>query len=302
MNMYNYILIISLICLSQLFGATAKPTADAASYARLKQSLIKSLDLSPFFAASWLRIGFHDAVTYNPADGTGGPDGSMRFSQEYNGNPKNRALIPAILALNTLKETQFPTISYADVFSLASAVAVEKSNPNIKITWRPGRVDCPDFNSCGGAGVASRLPNPELSTMKELMQDAGARLGFNDMEWALLIVGGHSIGGAPTELRVFQPPQDSAKLSGPKWINNTITLNFKPATPRRSTIFKTMYTADPVPPNLIRFTSDMALIRDENIKKTLITYNDAKFETEFGNLMTRLLEVGVKSEDLGEPL
>lgn len=85
----------------------------------------------PFTASlsSQVRLGWHDAGTYDAQQGLaawpkcGGANGSMRFKPEQ-GHSANAGLANAVLLLEDIKQ-QFPKVSHADLYQMASAVAIE---------------------------------------------------------------------------------------------------------------------------------------------------------------------------------
>ena len=86
-----------------------------------------------------LRLAWHASGTYDKETGTGGSNGAtMRFSPESN-HGANAGLEHARKFLEPFK-TQFPWISYADLWSLAGVVAVQELGGPV-IPWRPGRAD-----------------------------------------------------------------------------------------------------------------------------------------------------------------
>lgn len=86
-----------------------------------------------------VRLAWHASGTYDKNTGTGGSNGAtMRFAPENNWGA-NAGLAIARDILEPVKK-QFPWISYADLWTLAGAVAVEEmGGPHI--AWRPGRND-----------------------------------------------------------------------------------------------------------------------------------------------------------------
>ncbi len=77
----------------------------------------------------------------------------MRFAPECKWGA-NAGLDVARQILEPIKQ-RFPAISYADLWTLASVVAIEHMG-GPKITWRPGRSDAPDGKNIVEDG---RLPD-----------------------------------------------------------------------------------------------------------------------------------------------
>ena len=74
-----------------------------------------------------IRLGWHDAGTYDKSVSQwpdhGGANGSLRFKPEQD-HAANAGLVNALALLEPVKE-KFPNVSYADLFQLASALAIE---------------------------------------------------------------------------------------------------------------------------------------------------------------------------------
>jgi len=77
-----------------------------------------------------IRLGWHDSGTYcadkGEFPGAGGAIASIRFKPEID-HAANAGLASALALLAPIKE-KFPEVSYADLFQLASATAVEVSH------------------------------------------------------------------------------------------------------------------------------------------------------------------------------
>uniref|UniRef100_A0A0A9FHX4 APX3 n=1 Tax=Arundo donax TaxID=35708 RepID=A0A0A9FHX4_ARUDO len=78
----------------------------------------------------------HDAGTYDAKTKTGGPNGSIRFPEEYS-HAANAGLKIAIDLLEPIKQ-KHPKITYADLYQLAGVVAVEVTG-GPSIDFVPGR-------------------------------------------------------------------------------------------------------------------------------------------------------------------
>ena len=73
----------------------------------------------------FIRLAFHASATFDVDSGTGGCNGAyLRYGPE-SAISNNKGLPDARAVLEPIK-TQFPWISYADLYSLAGAVAVEQ--------------------------------------------------------------------------------------------------------------------------------------------------------------------------------
>lgn len=121
-----------------------------------------------------LRLGWHASGTFDKETGTGGSNGAtMRFAPEGD-HGANAGLKAARDFLEPVKE-QFPWITYSDLWTLATACAIqEMGGPNIP--WRPGRADR-DLSFCTPDG---RLPDGARG--QQHLRDIFYRMGFNDQE------------------------------------------------------------------------------------------------------------------------
>lgn len=73
--------------------------------------------------ASVARAAWHDAGTYNAADGTGGANGTIRFDPEMSAAP-NAGLSLAYKLLSKIEKAH-PEVSWADLAQMCSATAIE---------------------------------------------------------------------------------------------------------------------------------------------------------------------------------
>ena len=107
---------------------------------------------------TFVRLAWHCAGTYNKADGSGGSNGArMRFKPEA-GWGANAGLDSARSALEPIKE-RFPGISYADLYTLSGAVAIEEAG-GPTIPFRLGRNDFSDGSTSPPDG---RLPDAGMN-------------------------------------------------------------------------------------------------------------------------------------------
>lgn len=129
--------------------------SDAAQLISAKED-IKVLLRTKFCHPILVRLGWHDAGTYNKNIEEwplrGGANGSLRFEAELK-HAANAGLLNALKLIQPLKD-KYPNISYADLFQLASATAIEEAGgPDIPMKY--GRVDVVAPEQCPEEG---RLP------------------------------------------------------------------------------------------------------------------------------------------------
>ena len=109
----------------------------------------------------------------------------MRFDPEAS-HGANAGLNVARNVLESIKK-RHPGISYGDLWTLASVVAIEEMG-GPKISWRPGRTDKPDGSHCTPDG---RLPDAAQGAQH--LRDIFHRMGFNDQE-IVVLSGAHTKG------------------------------------------------------------------------------------------------------------
>mmetsp|Transcript_66813 Transcript_66813/g.184248 ORF Transcript_66813/g.184248 Transcript_66813/m.184248 type:complete len:221 (+) Transcript_66813:84-746(+) len=108
---------------------------------------------------TYVRLAWHCAGTFSKVDGTGGSNGCrMRFGPEA-GWGANAGLSTARISLEAV-HTKFPAMSYADLYTFAGKVAVEKMG-GPTIPWSAGRSDLPDGTTSPPDG---RLPNADMGS------------------------------------------------------------------------------------------------------------------------------------------
>ncbi|KAK0212136.1 heme peroxidase [Desarmillaria ectypa] len=132
-------------------------------------------------AAEWVRTAFHDMITHNAADGTGGMDASIMFEMDRPEN-KGAAFNGTMNWMGGFYNIQ---TSMADLFALAVYAAVRTCG-GPRLTMRGGRIDA---TGAGASGVPE--PTDDLDTIVTQFATAG----FNTMEMIQMVACGHTLGG-----------------------------------------------------------------------------------------------------------
>ncbi|XP_020083738.1 probable L-ascorbate peroxidase 3 isoform X1 [Ananas comosus] len=180
------------------------------------RALISSKSCAPIM----LRLAWHDAGSYDAKTKTGGPNGSIRFEEEYS-HSANAGLKIAIDLLEPVK-AKHPKITYADLYQvitlysanlghfgsftafsyysplrycrqLAGVVAVEVTG-GPTIDFVPGRKDssrCPE---------EGRLPDAKQGASH--LREVFYRMGLSDKD-IVALSGGHTLGRAHPERSGF---------------------------------------------------------------------------------------------------
>ncbi|KAH0451571.1 hypothetical protein IEQ34_018870 [Dendrobium chrysotoxum] len=172
----------------------AQPVVDAEYLKEIERARrdLRALISSKNCAPIMLRLAWHDAGTYDKATKTGGPNGSIRFEEEYS-HGSNAGLKIAIDLLEPIK-AKHPKITYADLYQLAGVVAVEVTG-GPTIDFVPGRRDS---SACPKEG---RLPDAKKGSQH--LRDVFYRMGLTDKD-IVALSGGHTLGKAHSERSGFE--------------------------------------------------------------------------------------------------
>ncbi|KAJ1693077.1 hypothetical protein LUZ63_009775 [Rhynchospora breviuscula] len=154
------------------------------------RALIASKNCAPIM----LRLAWHDAGTYDVNTKTGGPNGSIRFEEEYS-HGSNAGLKIAIDLLEPIK-AKHPKITYADLYQLSGVVAVEVTG-GPTVNFVPGRRDS---SVCPREGCL-----PDAKQGNQHLRDVFYRMGLSDKD-IVALSGGHTLGRAHPERSGFEGP------------------------------------------------------------------------------------------------
>jgi len=178
----------------------AAPSVD---YAAVRKALEKYISDNEDMGPTLVRLAWHASGTYDVNTKTGGSDGAtMRFAPESAWGANN-GLGGVRDAMAKIKQ-QHPGITYADLWTLAGAVAIEYMG-GPKISWRSGRSDAVDGKACPPDG---RLPAADKGCPAHTVQhirDIFYRQGFNDQE-IVALVGAHALGRCHTNASGYTGP------------------------------------------------------------------------------------------------
>lgn len=172
------------------------------------KELIKNTSSNPIL----IRLGWHDAGTYDNGISEwpkhGGANGSLRFSPE-SGHAANAGLLNAVDLLEPIHQ-KFPNVSYADLFQLASATAVELAG-GPKIPMKYGRVDARSADDCSREG---NLPDAGPPNPAEHLRKVFYRMGLNDQE-IVALSGAHTLGRSRPERSGWGKAETKYTKDGP---------------------------------------------------------------------------------------
>ncbi|CAM0874447.1 unnamed protein product [Alopecurus aequalis] len=159
-----------------------------------------------------VRLGWHDSGTYDKTieewPQRGGADGSLRFDPELN-HGANAGLTNALKLIQPIKD-KYPGITYADLFQLASATAIEEAG-GPKIPMKYGRVDITAPEQCPPEG---RLPDAGPRLPAEHLREVFYRMGLDDKE-IVALSGAHTLGRSRPDRSGWGKPETKYTKDGP---------------------------------------------------------------------------------------
>ncbi|XP_042033219.1 probable L-ascorbate peroxidase 6, chloroplastic/mitochondrial isoform X1 [Salvia splendens] len=195
--------------------STASPPKCAASDPdQLKSARedIKELLKTKFCHPILVRLGWHDAGTYNKNieewPQRGGANGSLRFEIELK-HGANAGLVNALKLLQPIKD-KYSNVTYADLFQLASATAIEEAG-GPKIPMKYGRVDVSRPEQCPEEG---RLPDAGPPSPASHLRDVFYRMSLNDKE-IVALSGAHTLGRSRPDRSGWGKPETKYTKDGP---------------------------------------------------------------------------------------
>lgn len=161
-------------------AAPVRALASDPEQLRAAREDVKTLLREKYCHPILIRLGWHDAGTFDKDVAEfprrGGANGSLRYSIELD-HAVNAGLINAIKLLDPVKE-KYPNITYADLFQLASATAIEEAG-GPKIPLRYGRKDTDGPEDCVKEG---NLPDAGPPSPAEHLRKVFYRMGLNDQD------------------------------------------------------------------------------------------------------------------------
>ncbi|KAG6675106.1 hypothetical protein I3843_15G079400 [Carya illinoinensis] len=173
---------------------------------------IKAILKTSFCHPILVRLGWHDAGTYNKNiqewPQRGGANGSLRFEPELK-HAANAGLVNALKLIQPIKD-KYPGVTYADLFQLASATAIEEAG-GPKIPMKYGRVDVTAPTDCPEEG---RLPDAGPPSPADHLREVFYRMGLSDKE-IVALSGAHTLGRSRPERSGWGKPETKYTKDGP---------------------------------------------------------------------------------------
>ncbi|KAL0432220.1 UNVERIFIED_CONTAM: L-ascorbate peroxidase S, chloroplastic/mitochondrial [Sesamum latifolium] len=196
------------------YSTVSSPKCLASDPEQLKVARedIKELLKTKFCHPILVRLGWHDAGTYNKNieewPQRGGANGSLRFEVELK-HGANAGLVNALKLLQPIKD-KYSNVTYADLFQLASATAIEEAG-GPKIPMKYGRVDVSGPEQCPEEG---RLPDAGPPSPAAHLRDVFYRMGLNDKE-IVALSGAHTLGRSRPDRSGWGKPETKYTKDGP---------------------------------------------------------------------------------------
>ncbi|KAI1437097.1 peroxiredoxin [Xylaria sp. CBS 124048] len=245
-----------------------------------------------------VRLAWHSAGTYDAATQTGGSNGAgMRYEAE-GGDPANAGLQHARAFLEPIKAAN-PWITYADLWTLASVVAIEAMG-GPRVPWKGGRTDF-------GSTAEDQKKIPPRGRLPDAAQGAAhlravfGRMGFNDQE-IVALSGAHNLGRCHPDRSGFDG----------KWVNNptrfsnqffrVLLANEKEWKRKKLSngieqfVYEEEATAQgEKEEGLMMLPTDMSLLSDPVFRSWVEAYAEDKdrFFADFSAVFAKLLELGI---------
>ncbi|KAG8071005.1 hypothetical protein GUJ93_ZPchr0006g42122 [Zizania palustris] len=189
----------------------ALAASDAAQLKSARED-IKELLKTTYCHPIMVRLGWHDSGTHDKNikewPQRGGADGSLRFDAELS-HGANAGLVNALKLIQPIKD-KYPGITYADLFQLASATAIEEAG-GPKIPMKYGRVDVTAAEQCPPEG---RLPDAGPRVPADHLREVFYRMGLGDKE-IVALSGAHTLGRSRPDRSGWGKPETKYTKDGP---------------------------------------------------------------------------------------
>ncbi|KAM3389408.1 hypothetical protein ACQJBY_011500 [Aegilops geniculata] len=151
----------------------------------IKSTLTTAIEAKPELVPSLLTLALNDAMTYDKATKTGGPNGSIRLSAEIS-RPENSGLSAALDLLVEAKQeidsySKGGPISFADLVQIGASQALKKTFLDAAIAKtggneEKGRTLYSAYGSSGQVAVMSAFFGPDqAATEEKLIADPDCR-------------------------------------------------------------------------------------------------------------------------------
>ena len=260
-------------------------------YTAVEKDIVAILDKPGYDDGSlgpvFVRLGWHASGTYDKKTKTGGSNGAtMRFHPEST-DGANAGLEHARSFLEPIK-AKHPWISYADLWTLASVVAI-KSMGGPQVPWKPGRSD-KDPKTVQPKDIPPNGRLPDASLGAQHLRDVFYRMGFNDQD-IVALSGAHALGRCHTDRSGFSGPWTHTPT---RFSNQYFKLLTSVQWQKKKWDGPEQYV-DPED-ELMMLPTDMSLLWDSKFKPYVELYAKDKdaFFKDFSIAFGKLLDLGVQ--------
>ncbi|KAH6981359.1 heme peroxidase [Ilyonectria sp. MPI-CAGE-AT-0026] len=239
-------------------------------------------------AAEWIRTAFHDMITHDSTERTGGVDGSIWFEL-------NRAENGGLAFNNTFNFFNFlysSRASAADLLAMSVIVSHSSCGGSTKIPFRYGRIDA---NEAGQAGV------PEAHTPLKTMLGRFVTAGYSQSDMITMVACGHTLGGVHS-VNFPEISKGSTNIyndtvttfdSSPYQFDNSIATEYVKGTTINPLVIGTNDTVN----------SDKRIFSSDNNKTmTALARKPSVFEAKCSKIFSRMIDTVPKGVKLSSPL
>jgi len=268
-----------------LFGATTTVALAAddqkVDYNAVRSAIANKLEKEGYDDGSYgpvlVRLAWHCAGTFDVKTGKWGSNAGLDVARDL---------------LEPIKKA-FPTISYADLYTLAGVVAIEEMG-GPTIPWRPGRTDATDGTACPPDGNL-----PDASKEQNHLRNIFYRMGFDDRA-IVALSGAHALGRCHTNRSGYDQPWTRAPTT---FSNEYFRLLLEETWTPRKWKGPLQYTNSKSGSDLMMLPTDLSLIQDPAFKTWVDKYakDQELFFNDFAKYFSQLLELGVKFPEPQKP-
>jgi len=290
--------------------------SDLQGCQKMIDELLDSTSANPVM----VRLAWHDSGTFDASikeawPKAGGAIGSIMYKPEIE-HGANAGLAAAVELLKPIK-TKYPDVSYADIFQMASARAIELAGgPALKMRY--GRVDAAGPQDCSPEGNlpdAEAGPNgkyggpggtksTEDTTPNGHLRKVFYRMGLNDEE-IVALSGAHTLGraykdrsGLGAEKTKFTDGSKQVRGDGKEAAYKTGGSSWTKQWLKFDNSYFTTIPDTSADPELLKLSSDKTLFDDEGFKPFAEKFRDSEsdFFESYAKAHVKLSELGSKFE------
>lgn len=269
----------------------ARADGGAVDYTAVAADIADLIKADPDKGPTLVRLAWHSSGTYDKMSKTGGSGlGTMRFKEEFSHGANAGLADTAIKWMEDIKSKYGDGLSYADLYTLAGAVAI-KTLGGPQVAWGSGRKDSMDPADVTPDG---RLPAADSGSAGADPTDAShlrtifGRMGFNDQE-IVALSGAHALGRCHTTASGYDGPWTPT----PTLFNNAYftLLTSVEWTPKK---WEGPYQYEAANGSIMMLPTDIALVKDKKFAKYVKAYakDEALFMKDFSAAFSKLLSLG----------